>query len=693
MLDFKDEKGHKVYEGRINDMCANNRMSIEVDFNHMTSKCATLAYWVFEAPGLILKHFNIVVYNLACKYYPGYGDIQQEVFVKIKDFPLGEELRELRTYHLNTLVKIEGVVTRRHPVASQLKKVYYICKCGYREGPIYITEGEQAHIGTCFRCQAKPPFAIDSEETKYRNYQKITVQESPGAVPPGRVPRYKDIILLADNIDSAKPGDEVEITGTYAYLFEYLMHKKHGFPIFGTHIEANNIHVKQEKELETIDENDIAKILEVSKDSRIFERICNSIAPSIFGHRHIKKAMALALVGGTPTLRENHRIRGDVNVLMIGDPGLAKSQFLKYVQTVSHRSIYTTGKGASAVGLTASVRKDPSSGEWILEGGAMVLADTGICLIDEFDKMSDQDRTSIHEAMEQQSISVSKAGIVANLQARCSVIAAANPVKGRYDNQYSFMDNVNLSEPIISRFDVICILRDEVDFAEDSRIANFIIKSHRKSTPETIIKKKKDENAVPPPPSTDQHFSQAFLKKYIAYARKHFRPELTEDLKERLTTFYTRLRQEASKISGLSIVVRHFESLIRFAQASAKLHLRNVVTHADLDIGIEVLLESFIQTQKPANQKTLRANFSAELKSSRDSLMILSNLLNEMVKENLLVQKSIRPNEDKIVVKIGIEKFKNRAKDYHILNVNEYLNSQIFLNNYLLKDNEIIKEF
>lgn len=181
-----------------------------------------------------------------------------------------------------------------------------------------------------------------------------------------------------------------------------------------------------------------------------------------------------------------HRIRGDINVLLLGDPGTAKSQFLKYIEQVFHRCVYTTGKGASAVGLTAGVHKDPVSGEWTLEGGALVLADKGICLIDEFDKMNDQDRTSIHEAMEQQSISISKAGIVTSLQARCAVIAAANPIKGNYDVSLNFVDNVDLTDPILSRFDVLSVIKDDIEAEADDLLAAFVINSHIKSHPDIV---------------------------------------------------------------------------------------------------------------------------------------------------------------------------------------------------------------
>lgn len=482
---FTDETGQSIYQHKLNEMCSANSQSLDITYIHLTNTIPTIAYWIFETPAIILPHLNSATFELACKYFPGYQEIHSEIYVRIRDFPLEEKIRDLRTFHLNTLIKIVGVVTRRYPVYSQLKKIYYICtKCGNRMGPIYQNENQEIKLGACAICAGTGPFNIDSEAAVYRNYQKITVQESPGTVLPGRVPRYKDVILFADNIDCARPGDEIEVVGVYTNKFDYSMNVKHGFPVFNTVIEANSVRKISDMQISEISTQDKEDILRLSKRPDIARTLINSIAPSIYGHFHIKTALALSMFGGVmQNINGSHRIRGDINVLLLGDPGLAKSQFLKYVEKTFHRTVYTTGKGASAVGLTASVRRDFSSKEWTLEGGAMVLADQGMCLIDEFDKMNEVDRTSIHEAMEQQSISISKAGIVANLQARCAVIAAANPIKGRYDMQLSFADNVNLSEPILSRFDILCVLRDEVDTTKDSDLASFIINSHIRHHP------------------------------------------------------------------------------------------------------------------------------------------------------------------------------------------------------------------
>ncbi|KAG0417133.1 DNA replication licensing factor MCM2, partial [Dictyocoela roeselum] len=311
-------------------------------------------------------------------------------------------------------------------------------------GPV-IVDRDDFKPTNCLLCQSRGPFVVNSSETKYKNYQKMTLQEVPGSVSSGSLPRSKEVLLFYDLIDCAKPGEECEVTGIYKNCFSLTLNIKNGFPVFFTTIEALSVVKKESEYSETkLTDDDIREIQKISRHPKIKNIIFNSIAPSIYGHDQIKKAIALAIVGGLQKVSGNHTIRGDINVLLLGDPGTAKSQFLRYVEKISDRSVLATGQGASSVGLTAGVRKDPITHEWTLEGGALVLADRGICLIDEFDKMNDVDRTSIHEAMEQQSISISKAGIVASLHARCSVIAAANPLRGRYNSSMTFSQNINL---------------------------------------------------------------------------------------------------------------------------------------------------------------------------------------------------------------------------------------------------------
>ena len=414
---YKDETGNSVYEERIHTMCDLNKQGLEVTYSHLSEKAPTMALWIAEQPRLILPILDEVAFNIVSELYPQYVAIHNEVFVKIKDLPVEDKLRDLRHSNLKGLIKVRGVITKRTGVHPHLNRVTYQCYgCGALKGPLVIEGDDEPKPGACHVCQSIGKYRIYDEGTVYNNYQKVTIQETPGTVPAGRVPRQMDVVLLNDNIDVARPGDEVEITGIYNHIFDFGMNVKHGFPVFNTTIEANCVKRLGDMQLAELTEEDIAEIRTLGKTPGIGNRIFASIAPSIYGHPFIKKALALAMFGGeAKDIAGKHKIRGDINVLLLGDPGTAKSQFLKFVEKAAHRCMYTTGKGASAVGLTAGVRHDPITKEWTLEGGALVLADHGMCLIDEFDKMNDQDRTSIHEAMEQQSISISKAGIVTTL--------------------------------------------------------------------------------------------------------------------------------------------------------------------------------------------------------------------------------------------------------------------------------------
>jgi DNA replication licensing factor MCM2 len=417
-------KGPVVYEQRIKKMAANNGQTLEVSYLHLTEMEPTIALWLADAPNDILDILNETATRYTLRLFPSYGAIRDEVIVRFSEYPILDSLRNLRRSHLDTLVKITGVVTRRSAIFPQIKLAYYDClTCNNTLGPFRVdssTNGNQdggddgggGYGGgsgmnspqMCGNCQQMGPFKLNPSKTQYRNYQRVTIQETPGTVPPGRVPRSKIAIFSNDLCDRARPGEEIEVSGIYNFFHNYVMSQRTGFQVFDTQVHAN--HVVRREDLTSsmsLTEADKAKILELARDPNIGDRIIRSMAPSIYGHKHVKTAIAMSLFSGVPkNIHDKHRIRGDINVLLLGDPGTAKSQVLKYAEKTAPRSVYSTGKGASAVGLTASVHKDPVTREWTLEGGALVLADRGLCLIDEFDKMNEQDRTSIHEAMEQQ---------------------------------------------------------------------------------------------------------------------------------------------------------------------------------------------------------------------------------------------------------------------------------------------------
>jgi DNA replication licensing factor MCM2 len=678
LLSYTDDKGNCVYRDRIKRMCDSNGQSLEVSYMHLSIAQPVFGMWVADAPEDMLEKLNETAMEVVKQLYPDYDQIHNEIFVRIVELPITDKLRDIRQVHLNALIKVSGVVTRRTGIYPQLKMVVFECmKCGNMAGPYYQQNvAEDVKPGSCPECQSKGPLILNQERTIYRNYQKLTLQETPGSVPPGRLPRYKDVVLLGDLIDCARPGEQVEVTGVYKNNFDSSLNKKNGFPVFATLIDANHVSKKDDVYSPfNLTKDDEKEIRELAKDPQIVDKITASIAPSIFGHDDIKTALALSMFGGNPKdVGGKHRIRGDINVLLLGDPGTAKSQFLKYVEKSMSRAVFATGKGASAVGLTAAVHMDPITREWTLEGGALVLADTGVCLIDEFDKMSDQDRTSIHEAMEQQSISISKAGIVTTLQARCAVIAAANPKSGRYNSSLHFHENVELTEPILSRFDVLCVVKDLIDPVADTQLAEFVVRSHSNSHPsDAAAQMEEDEGSG----EGEGPISQELLRKYIVYARRVCRPRISNIDQDKVTKLYAELRRESEAGGGIPIAVRHVESMIRMSESFARMHLRDVVRDDDVNLAIRVMLDSFISSQKYGVQRALRSSFHRYLNFAKDNNDVLFYMLQALVRDELAFSRTMFKDMDK---RIEIEQklFEDKAKGVGIFQFADFYASNAF---------------
>ncbi|ORX38223.1 MCM2/3/5 family-domain-containing protein [Kockovaella imperatae] len=680
LMTYVDEKGHSVYGQRIKHLGEVNSESLEVSFIHLADSRPILAYFLANSPQPMLALFDEVALDAILLYYPSYDRIHSEIHVRITELPTSTSLRELRQSNLNCLVKVSGVVTRRTGVFPQLKYVKFDCsKCNAVLGPFFQDTNKEVKITFCSGCESRGPFSVNSEQTVYRNYQKMTLQESPGSVPAGRLPRHREVILLWDLIDVAKPGEEIEVTGIYRNNFDASLNTKNGFPVFSTVLEANHINKKEDLFAAVrLTEEDEKMIRNMAKDERISKRIIKSIAPSIYGHDDVKTAIALSLFGGVPKdINRKHRIRGDINCLLLGDPGTAKSQFLKYVEKTANRAVFTTGQGASAVGLTASVRKDPITREWTLEGGALVLADKGHCLIDEFDKMNDADRTSIHEAMEQQSISISKAGIVTSLQARCAIIAAANPIRGRYNPTIPFQQNVELTEPILSRFDVLCVVKDAADPVQDEMLAKFVVGSHLRSHPQFAP----EEDEVNVATSIDADIiPQDVLRKYIMYAKEHIQPKLQQLDQDKLARLYADLRRESLATGSFPITVRHLESMIRMSEASAKMNLRDYVRSDDIDLAIQVTVGSFVNAQKMSIKKTLERGFRRYVHQATDNQELVSFILGQMIKEKVQLYRHQR-GENPPSVSIKVNALEGRAKELEIYDVGPFLKSKLFIAN------------
>lgn len=686
---FTDHSSETVYNTTIAHMCRANKQSLEVSYLHLSHAAPILAIWVADIPKVMLEIFHEVAKQCVLRLFPDYERVHKEIFVRITHLPIVDNIRDIRQGHLNGLVKIAGVVTRRTGVFPQLAQVKYDClKCGFTMGPFYQNSEHEVKPGSCPDCQSLGPFSINVEQTLYRNYQKITLQESPGSIPAGRLPRYKEVILLHDQINCARPGEEVEVTGIYTNSFDASLNTKNGFPVFNTVVEANYVSKKEDMfSAYRLTDDDKTEIHKLSRDPRIATRIMKSIAPSIYGHENIKAAIALSMFGGQEkNVDGKHRLRGDINVLLLGDPGTAKSQFLKYVEKTAMRSVYTTGKGASAVGLTAAVHKDPITREWTLEGGALVLADRGVCLIDEFDKMNDQDRVSIHEAMEQQTISISKAGIVTSLQARCAVIAAANPIGGRYDSSRNFAENVELTEPILSRFDVLCVVKDIVDPVTDERLAQFVVGSHVRSHPENGSE---DAPVLPQAEADDRDLiPQDLLRKYITYAKQYVRPKLLNTDFDKISRVYAELRRASVNSHGVPIAVRHIESLIRMSEAHARMHLREYVKEDDIDVAIRTLLTSFVSTQRYGVQKSLERSFHRYINYKKDFNDLLLYILRALVRDTLRYQRVTGAEVDPNHVTVNMKAFAEKAKEYNLTDLESFYQSPLFAKNHFKLDRD-----
>lgn len=726
-----------VYPPKIRAMCSRNSASLEVSYGDLAEMQSLLAIWLTDVPKDMLQIFDEVLQSVVQEDFPHYSKfVHQKVHIRIINLPISDRLRDLRQGDLNNLIRVSGVVTRRTGVFPQLMMATYICKtCNARLGPFNVVGNKEVRPSVCPNCEGQGPFTIDPTGTEYGNYQKIVLQETPGSVPPGRVPRHKDVILLGDLIDIARPGEEIEVTGIYQHSYQDIGRKnKNGFPVFSTVIEANCVQKKQDATSNVLSDEDKRMIEELSKDPQIRERIVRSIAPSIYGHRHVKTAVALSVFGGVAKEGGVHRVRGDINILLLGDPGTAKSQILKYAEKTAPRAVYTTGKGASAVGLTAGVHRDPITKEWTLEGGALVLADKGICLIDEFDKMSEQDRTSIHEAMEQQTISVSKAGIVTSLQARCAVLAAANPIGGRYDPSFTLAENVELTDPILQRFDILCVLQDTVDPVVDEKLAMFVVSSHMRSHSQyqheaNVLNGEdghdSDEGGEPedadgdgeygygegksemPPTRNNSNYNNAFhddgpeplsqemLKKYIMYAKAYVKPILHDVDTEKVASLYADLRQQSAISGGVPIAVRHIESIMRMSEASARMQLRDHVRQDDIDMGIKVVLESFLQSQKVSVRRSLARCFRKYITHGEEHHQLLMHELQKLVRQQEVfyeLTKKPKTNETRVY----ITELENYAKNLNIFDLRPFYSCALFRNMGMHVDMEggqIVKQY
>lgn len=490
-------------------------------------------------------------------------------------------VRDVHASSIGKLVSVRGIVTRCTEVKPVVQVATYTCdRCGC-ESYQTITSASFMPLQLCpsKECQTNKSggrLYLQTRGSKFLKCQEIKIQEHSEQVPVGNIPRSMTIMAKGELARLVVPGDHVCITGIFLPMLKTgFMRMTQGL-MSDTFLEAHRIVKMNKTEDQEVDETQMSdeEVLSLAEEPDFYEKLSCSLAPEIYGHEDIKKALLLLLVGGVDRSPEGMKIRGNINVLLMGDPGVAKSQLLSYIDRLAARSQYTTGRGSSGVGLTAAVTRDPVTSEMVLEGGALVLADQGICCIDEFDKMMDGDRTAIHEVMEQQTISIAKAGILTTLNARVSILAAANPAYGRYNPKKSAEQNIQLPAALLSRFDVLWLIQDKPDRDNDLRLAQHITYVHQHSSH---------------PPTQFQPMDMNIMRRYIA-ACKEKQPVIPENLTEYIVDAYVEMRKEArTNRESTFTSPRTLLAILRLATALARLRVAEVVEKDDVIEAIRLM--------------------------------------------------------------------------------------------------------
>ncbi len=613
--DFTDKEGRFKYDQEISELSVKGEKSFVIDFTDLYSFDMDLAQMILEDPEGNTPIFTTVIRSKLRTRDPIYAESLKRINIRYRNLPADTQLRKIGSDHIGRLVMLHGIIVRASAITPLVMRATFMCSvCGE------LNHLEQSGVTLqrpqkCLACDNRKSFELVPKESVFIDSQLVTIQERPEDLPPGQLPRSINVELKDDIVDIARPGDRITLTGFIKLIPKF--GRGGELRTFDLNIDASFCEVSgRESELLELSPEDEEAIQEIAKDPFIHQKLLNSIAPSIYGNDYIKEAVLYLLLSGVNKDLEDMKIRGDINVLLVGDPGTAKSQMLSFAAKVAPRGLMTTGRGSTAAGLTAAVVKEGGTGNFVLEAGALVLADKGICCIDEIDKMREEDRGAIHPAMEQQIVPIAKGGIVATLNARCSILAAANPTLGRYNPYQTIGQNITLPVTILSRFDIIFILRDLPNSQTDSEIAGHILGLHR------------DLVGLSPP------LNIQLMRKFISYA-KTIKPRITEPVVERFQEFYVKMRNasvEGGEASAIAITARQLESLVRLAEARARAHLRTEVTIEDAEGAINLMQKSLEQVgiDVSTGQIDIDILYTGKPRSLQNQLQKVLQIVSEM---------------------------------------------------------------
>ncbi len=585
LTQFKDPTGSFSYVEQIDQMWGKHAKHIVVNYNDLVSS-PTIESKFIKSPDEILDAFSKAINEILKERFPDYAEkIKHDIRARIANFPVQRSLRQINSEVISKMTSVSGMVVRTSEVKPLAKEVTYRC-LDKHISKFTLIDGMS--LDNAVKCQTpKCPhknLAIVPEACRFIDFQIVRLQELPEDLPPGQLPHYVSVNMKQDLVDFARPGDRIILTGIVRIEQERISGvDKSASALYRLRMDGNNIEFlggrgvkssrRTEREQISPDEEKIVKSL--AKNTDIYSRLIDSFAPHIRGHKLFKEAILLLIVGSTQrALSDGTKVRGDINIFLVGDPGTAKSEMLKFCARIAPRGLYTSGRGSTAAGLTAAVVRD-TSGIFMLEAGAVVLGDQGLVCIDEFDKMRPEDRSALHEVMEQQSASIAKGGIVATLNARTSILAAANPIYGKYDPFKNIHENVNLPIPLLTRFDLIFVVRDIPTPQQDRDIAQHILSQHGTYGTDTTSLVDID-----------------ILTKYLAYA-KRIDPVLTKEAESKIMEFYLKMRsvEGEDKEKMITITPRQLEGLIRLSTARARLLLKNQVEGEDAERAIYLFNE------------------------------------------------------------------------------------------------------
>ncbi|MEM4262169.1 MAG: minichromosome maintenance protein MCM [Thermoplasmata archaeon] len=678
--EFFSEKGRRNELTTIADLYPDTR-SYNVEFSQVERFNPDLVQYLLSNPSESLEAAEEAIQEIIPPEKKGIARIHFRILKLPRDTRV--EIRKIRAEHLGKFISVEGLVRKATEVRPRLVTAKFKCmRCGKelfleQDGMQFREPLEcDPQQGGCGRGAGSTRFKLITEESVFVDTQKIEIQEAPEGLRGGAEPQRLVAFAEDDITGHIFPGDRVVLNGTLRSAQKTGAQTRS--TLFDINLELNSAEFEEHEyeEISISPEEELA-IREIASRPDALKRISESISPTIYGYFTEKEALALQLFGGVQKeMDDGTRIRGDIHILLVGDPGVAKTMILRYMADLAPRGIYTSGKSSSAAGLTAAAVKDEfGEGRWTLEAGALVLADKGIACVDELDKMSPQDRSSIHESLEQQTVSVAKAGITATLQSRCAVLGAANPKYGRFDEHKTIADQIDLPPTLLSRFDVIFAMTDRPNVTEDTKVAKHILRVHRRGE----VLKYDDFSKIEGVDASEVMADDAdlvpkippeLLRKYIAYS-KRIAPVLTNEAMSALENYYVRIRSQGEgEGSSVPITARQLEALVRLSEASARARLSSMVTEDDAKRAIDIV-EYFLQrVASEGGRLDIDIIATGIPRSQLEHLHILKKLMKDLadpvtgVPENELIQRAESEGISAEKAKALIKKLSDQGEIY-----------------------------